>query len=408
MQALASAHQISPDLMGQRAGLRALEESVNEARAGWRPTIDIAVGVTRRTNTLTLRQGAAQSSSTTPKDLRLVASQPLWNGTTGPAIEAAQARVMQAQAALLQREQSVLLEAAKVYLDVLQNRELLRLNQTNQRALEQQVEYRRQYFERKLGTRTELAQAEARRAGALAQLQRTQNQLTISESAFQRIVGTSPSELAVPDSLPLLAAQLESILAAAQDEPSVRNAYHAVQAARADIDTATGGLKPSAKVDVTQAWSSGVNSSLYNQRDSAVSVYINIPLYQAGAQWARVRASTERHAQAQAQLDSTLLNIRQQATEAWYQLLSAQAEVSAFSAAIKANEVAYEGVRSQYDVLGELSLLDVLNAQQELFSSQVTLVQARVQAALSHLRLLAAQGLLNTDYLALQIPVANQ
>ena len=406
MQALASAYQTSPDLAAQRAALRALEEGVNEARAGWRPTLAINTGAARRTNTTTLRQGAAHSSSATPKDLRLVASQPLWNGMTGPAVEAAQARVLQGQAAVLQREQSVLLAGAQAYLEVLQNRELVRLNQTNQRALEQQVEYRREFFERKLGTRTELAQAQARNALALAQLQRAQNLLIISEGAFQRTTGSAPQELSVPNSLPALAPQFETILAAAgQNEPSVRSAYYAVQAARADVDTASGSLKPSAQLDLSHAWSRDPGANLRSQRDALVQVSINIPLYQGGAEWARIRASTERHAQAQAQLDSTRLNVRQEATDAWYRLMSAQAEISAVNAAVSANEVAYEGVRSQYDVLGELSLLEVLNARQELFTSQLTLVQARVQAALSHLQLLAVQGLLSAEHLELAVPV---
>lgn len=63
----------------------------------------------------------------------------------------------------------------------------------------------------------------------------------------------------------------------------------------------------------------------------------------------------------------------------------------------------YEGVSSPYEVLGELSLFKVLNARQELFTSQVTLAQARVQVALSHLRLLAAQGLLAADHLQLSV-----
>ena len=71
---------------------------------------------------------------------------------------------------------------------------------------------------------------------------------------------------------------------------------------------------------------------------------------------------------------------------------------------ITANEGAYEGVRTQYEVPGELSLIEVLNARQELFTSQVMLVQARVQVTLSHLQLLAAQLLLTAEHL--QLPAA--
>lgn len=402
-EAMALAYRNHPSLGAQRASLRALEEDVERARAGWHPSVAVQGRTGNHDDAYRLNDKTAANANRTTSEVRLSATQPVLNWTTGPAVEAAQARVRQGRAELLAAEQSVMLDVATAYLNVLQYRELLALHDANERSLARQVEYRREHFRRQLGTRTELAQAQARHAGALAQRNRVTAELASFNSAFLRHAGVAPAELAFPQDLPPLPESLDRIIASAVDDgPAVRSAYHAAQAAQADVESAAGRLKPSVSLDVTGGWASRPEHGMYSRRDASVQLTLSIPIYQ-GADWAQMRSGKERVIQQQALWRNIRHQAGHEATDAWETMRSARAQIMAFSAAIESNKVAYEGVGAEHAALGELTLIEVLNAQQELLLSEVSLVQARTDAALAHLRLLAVQGRLTATGMGLAV-----
>lgn len=399
-QAMALAYDASPDLRDQRAAQGALREDANQAEAGWRPTVNVSVGAGRTDNRIQFHEGDRSAQNASPRTVRLAASQPIWNGSTGPRIDAAQTRVRQGSAQLRQREQSVLQASAQAYLGVLRNGELVRLSEVNAERLAQEVTYREALFARELGTRTELAQAQARHATARAELQRARNDLDSSVREFERQIGVPPTALILPEVLPPIPASLDVLLGHAEREaPSVLVAEHALAASGYDVQAARGTLLPSVALEAGVTRVSDPIPAYRNQQDGAVQVTVSIPLYQGGGALAATRASEQRSIQARAQLDSARLGARQSAVLAWNGWLSAQADVVAFTEAVAANAVAYQGMREQFDILGELTLLEVLDMQRELFNAQVSLVRAQVQAVQSQLDILAAQGKLTADAL---------
>lgn len=401
-EAMLRAYEQHPALSAQRAGVRALDEDIDQARAGWRPSISVSTGTGHHSSTYKYQAGPTVKHDRHASDLRLSASQPLLNWTTRPGVEAAEARMLQGQADLLEVEQQVMLEVATAYLNVLQYRRLLDLHEDNVSSLDRQVSYRSEHFERRLGTRTELAQARARHAGAVAQRDSVQAELEISTSAFLRHVGMVPGELIFPEDLPALPKNLDVIVEdAAYRQPAVRSAHHGVQAAQADAEVAEGRLKPTLNLEAAGGWMRRPDQGLHSSRDASVQLTLRIPIYQAGADRAQVRSSKQRLVQQQSHLRDSRLQARYDAANAWRKLHAARAEIDAFSKAVAANKVAYEGVEAEYAALGELTLIEVLNAQQELFMSEVSLLQARTLAALSHLQLLAAQGRLTAKALGL-------
>lgn len=404
-EAMARAYQEHPALSAQRARVRALDADVDSARGGWRPTVFASTSTGRFVNSSTYRMVSDPiKNHHTASDLKISASQPLLNWSAEPAINAAQARLWQGGADLLKAEQAVLLDAASAYLNVLQYRRLLALNEANARSLARQVEYRHANFQRRLGTRTELAQAKARYAGARAQLDRIKAELEIAESAFLRHVGIAPGELSFPVHLLPLPDNLDQILATAADKaPDVRSAYYGVEAARADVERAKGQLKPTLSLEVAGAWHRDPSESIRRQQDASIQLSLRIPLYQAGVQRAQVQGSAQRAIQQQDQWRNARLQARYEASDAWRRLRAARAESEAFSAAITASKVAFEGVSAERAVLGEPSLIEVLNAEQELFQFEVSLIQARTQEVLAHLQLLASLGQLTAQSLALPV-----
>lgn len=406
-EAMALAYRNHPALAAQRAQLRALHEDVDRARAGRLPVVSLRTGTGHYEDSHRFREGGGTlHGSRNMSEVRLNASQPVLNWTTDAAIEAAQARERQGHADLLDTEQNVMLEVAKAYLHVLQYRKLLALHDANERSLARQVAYRAEHFQRQLGTRTELAQAQARHAGALAQRDRVRAELASATSAFLRQVGVAPTDLSYPESLPALPDGIDALMDTAMDlAPAVQIAYHGAQAAQADVQLAEGRLKPSVSMDVGGGWTSRPDQNAHSRRDASIQLTLSIPLFHA-ADRAQLRGDKERALREQSLWRDARLNARHQAMEAWQMLQSARDQIKAFKAAIEANKVAYEGVDAEYAALGELTLIEVLNAQQELFLSEVSLVQARTDAALAHLRLLAAQGRLTARGLGL--PVAEQ
>src|SRR5690606_23228646 len=183
----------------------------------------------------------------------------------------------------------------------------------------------------------------------------------------------------------------------------VRSAYHGAQAARADVESAKGKLKPSLSLEAAGAWYREPAETTHRQQDASIHLSLRIPLYEAGVQRAQVRGSTQRAIQQQDQWRNARLQARHDASDAWRKLQAAQAEIEAYTAAIDANNVAFEGVSAEHAGLGELTRSEVLNAEQELFQSEVALSQARTQAVLARLQLLAAQGRLTAQALALPL-----
>ena len=127
-----------------------------------------------------------------------------------------------------------------------------------------------------------------------------------------------------------------------------------------------------------------------------------MPLYQAGAVSSRVRQAKQIEGQRRQQLDEAKRNAEQRAVSAWEALQSAQAQIESFESQVRANEIALEGVRQEYSV-GVRTTLDVLDAEQEFFDSQVNLVGAQRDEIVAGFQLLSAVGRMTAYELGLPV-----
>jgi outer membrane protein len=131
---------------------------------------------------------------------------------------------------------------------------------------------------------------------------------------------------------------------------------------------------------------------------------VQLPLYQGGQVSAEVRAAKEEANQSRLQIDVALREARRQAVSAWDVLGASAVQVSAARASVAANEVATRGVVRQQSV-GARTLLDVLNAQQELFGANVRSVTAEHDRLLAALQLLNGVGSLGAEELRLPVTI---
>ncbi|MDA8230016.1 MAG: TolC family outer membrane protein [Magnetospirillum sp.] len=406
---LATAYNSNPTLMARRAELRATDEGVPQATAGWRPTVTLTGDVGRGVYTNSVF-GLSAPYQGTPRDYSLTVSEPLFRGgRTVAATEQAQAGVMAGRAVLDATEQTVLLNAATTYLNVVRDEAVLKLSINNEQVLRRQLEATQERFRVGEVTRTDVSQAEARLSQATAERVAAEGSLQNSRAAFINVVGRAPESPQPLKQEP----QLPKTFDAVRDQtlahnPNVVAADWTAKAAKNGIDLVFGELLPT--VALTGTVSRMLAEQLPNNfggigtetTAEQAMVTLTIPLYEAGLSYSRVRAQKHTYGQRLIEADQTRRDALQGANQSWENLQSARARVASYTAQIAANELALTGVEEEAKV-GSRTVLDILNAEQELFTSRVSLVTAQRDEMVAAFQLRSALGQLTAE--ALQLPV---
>ena len=405
-EAFAQAYQYNPQLQAQRAQLRATDESVPQALAGWRPTVQFT-GSAGRQVTETRQPVTAGGSSTqflTPKSLDLNLTQPVWtSGRTPALIRQAEHTVLAQRAQTVATEEQVLFSVAQAYLDVVRDQATVELNINNEQVLRRQLEATNDQFRVGEVTRTDVAQAESRVALAVATRVQAEGNLQVSRSNYQRAVGHLPDRLAQPNERVELPATRDEALALARAQnPNVVIADYSAKASEDTVVATRAQLLPQVavigdanKADETVTRGRDVNSL-------SVIARMTVPLYEAGSIYSQTRAAKQTVYQRRDLLDDARRAAIQLATRDWETIQSGRAQVQSLMSTIRAAEIALEGVRQEAQV-GSRTVLDVLNAEQELFTDRVQLVQAQHDLAVAEFDLAQQVGRLTAEQLKLPV-----
>jgi outer membrane protein len=399
-EVLATTYSTNPELLAGRAELRATNELVPQALSGWRPTIAGTASVGS-----SWIDSDVGSDSSNPRSVGLSLSQPIYRGgRTVASTRQAENLVLAQRARLVGVEQAVLLDATTAYMDVVRDMAVLELNINNEQVLSRQLEASRDRFEVGEITRTDVAQSEARLAGATAGRIAAEGDLTESRARFVEVVGEAPGTLQTPPIVASLPASLEeAIEVAASANPNVVAADYVERAARDGVDVVFGELLPSVALNSDVEYGDELTNFDDGDRTSAsVEAQLTVPLYQAGEVSSRVREAKKRASQRRLEMALQRRNAAQVATTAWEALSTARAQITSFEAQVRSNEIALEGVREEAQV-GSRTILDVLDAEQELLDSRVSLVRAKRDEIVAGFQLLAAVG--NLTARDLNLPV---
>lgn len=400
--ALSAAYGSNADLQAARAELRAVDETVPQAIAGWLPRIsgDAEAGYQGvRTET-----GLGETSShNRPYGFGVSLEQPIFAGGSNFAnLSRADNLVLAQRAALQNTEQTVLLTAATAFVDVARDQSVVRLRTNNVEVLERQLQATRDRFTVGEDTRTDVAQAEARVATARAELVAAEGQLQSSIATYVEVIGAQPGEVQPPPPLGGLPQNLgEAVSAAREGNPAVRRALFDQRAAEDAVDSEFGALLP--QVSVTGSYGRDYSGGTFDEQETTrVEGRVTIPFFTGGSNYSQVRQSKQTAAQRRLELTAAERAATQQATAAWESLRSAEAQISSFEASIEATAIALDGVRQEAQV-GSRTVLDVLNAEQEALDAQVNLVGALRDRVVASYELLSAVGRLNAQALALPV-----
>lgn len=396
--ALTAAYLNNPTLLSQRARLRATDERVPQALSNWRPSVEIT-GNAGLSGITTKGGGFGGATSlggqhVEPRNLGVTLTQPLFRGgRTLAATSGAENTVRAERARLVKSEQDVLLSAATAFLDVFRDEAVVKLNINNEQVLKRQLEATRDRFEVGEITRTDVHQAQARLAKATADRIQAEGDLEASRAAYQKVVGMpSARNLKAPE-MPggLPESQEAALKTAAVNNPDVVSAEFDKQAQLDAVDQARGELLP--EINVSTGVSRGLENSIENRRvdNAEVKLNLTVPLYQQGAVYSRLREAKQTAAEKLHAIDKARRDSIEAATRAWESLATARARVKAFKSQIEANVVALEGVEREAQV-GSRTVLDVLDAEQELLDSRVNHVRAQRDEVVAIFQLKAAVG----------------
>jgi outer membrane protein len=244
-----------------------------------------------------------------------------------------------------------------------------------------------------------VAQAQARRAAAVAALDLARANLKTSRATYERVIGHPPSHLVEARESRLVSRSLsENIEISLRESPSVVSALYNEQAARYTIDLVRGELLPSAQLESNYSKRFDSSPAIDSIETTTVTGRLTVPFYTGGEVQARVRQAKHTHVQRLQEIEQARTEVQAQVVTAWSQLQAAQAAVESDQASVDANRIALAGVREEERV-GQRTLLDVLNAEQELLNSEVTLATDRRNLVVASYTVLSTIGRLNAQEL---------
>ena len=402
-EALVSTYRANPTINAQRQALKVTDTNVGIARAGARPAISGTAGVNQD---LTRTGGGNGRNLSAGVDI----SYPLFNGgSVRNSIRAAETRDVAGRYTLRAVEGDTFVDAVTAYMDVIRDRAIVDLNRNNVDVLNTNLTATRDRF--KIGdlTRTDVAQSDARLALGRSQLVTAQGRQAASEESYRRVIGRQPGPLTPPPPLPPLPQTPdEAVQIALVSNPDIIAIVGQERAAGYDINVARASRLPTVSAVGSGRYTNYLGTATKqfgpfasnDTTSTSAGVQARIPFYQGGLPAARIRQAQALQGQVLEQAIATERSVIAATRSAFATYQSAQSAIASNLVAVSANQLALEGARAERSV-GTRTVLDVLNAEQELLNAQVQLVSARHDAYVAGFQLLNAMGQSQADSLGL-------
>ncbi|MFC4159994.1 TolC family outer membrane protein [Chitinimonas lacunae] len=380
-----------------QAALRAGVEGRDQARAEWLPKVSVSAGVAQSENQQADPR-TGQLKSATGANYKIGLSQPIYDvrASVGSAKlnESARLAEVQFQAA----EQDLAVRVAQAYFDVLYAQDSVEFVRAQKDAVSQQLAQAKKSFEVGVATITDTHEAQARYDAITAAEIAALNDLLVKQSAFQLLTGLSADGLtplssrlqATPPQPNDVSAWVSEAEAKSQQIDAKRGA---LALATADIDLYRAARQPI--VGLEAGFGDGmsrIGGHNYNSKGSgSVGINLTIPVYTGGATSSKLRETIARRDQAQSDLEATRREVVLKTRQAFLGVQSGAAQIRALEQALVSTQSSLDSTRLGKDV-GVRTTLDLLNAQQQYYSTRRDLARARYDYLLNRLRLKQAVG----------------
>ncbi|WP_413437580.1 TolC family outer membrane protein [Sulfuriferula sp. GW1] len=380
-----------------RAAYRAGVEKLPQGRAGLLPQASLNANALNNDTHSSL----FGNMNYTFRSAAVTVTQPIYRKQNWEQYEQAKQQVSAAEAQLASSAQDLILRTAQAYFDVLQSQDNINFVRAQKAAIGEQLAQAKRNFEVGTATITDSNEAQARSDLANAQEIAALNDLQIKQRALQRIIGTMPPKLdALGDKLQLAPpnpANMDVWIARAElGSPVLKAQLAGYEIARREVERNRAGHYPT--LDAVASYADNRNQNFggfqVNTKNAVIGVEFNLPLYQGGLVGSRVREAVANQDKARADLEDARRQVDLNTSQAYLGVTSGEAQVKALEQALISSQTSLDSTRLGFEV-GVRTTVDVLNAQQQLYSAKRDLAAARYNYILSSLRLKAAAGTLS-------------
>lgn len=394
-------------LASARAAYQAGQEKLPQGRALLLPSVNLSASTSwneldiqyRGTSTFPAGQHNYNSNGTT-----LSLSQPIYRRQNWAQYEQGKLLTAQSEMQYLAAQQDLILRVAQAYFDILLAQDAASLAKAQKDAIAEQLAQAKTSFEVGTATITDTHEAQARydlaSAGEIAAL----NDLEIRQRALEKIIGKVPDSLAaLTSSMPLQtpepADMAKWVESAEANNLQVQTQRAAAEIANQEVERNRGGHHPT--LDLIASYSdTGASGSSFgvgnDTKTSVVGLQLNLPLYQGGSISSKVREAVANQEKARQDLEQAVRQTALSTREAYFGVTSGMAQVKALEQALVSSQSSLDSTKLGLEV-GVRTNVDVLNAQQQLFTAKRDLHKARYGYLLSRLKLKSAAGMLTED-----------
>ncbi len=401
-----------PTLASARSSNKAVQEKLVQGKALYRPTVTFDAKADHSETDISytgsnsiFKNGGRQSFETHGYGINV--NQPLFRKQNIVQNQQAKTLVTQSDKQLALAQQDLMIRVSQAYFDFLLARDKIDLTVAQKAAIDRQLEQAKANFEVGTATITDVNEAQAKHDLVQAQEIAARNELEIKKRAIQSITGEAPEKLiAVKSDLAPTNPEPNDIEKwveiAEQNSLAIQIQQQALELANQEIDRNQAGHLPT--LDAVASYNDnrangGVNGFGNNLQSTVVGLQFQIPIYQGGLVSSKVREAVALKQKAQDDLEVARRKADLDTRQAYLNLTSSVAQVNAYQQALVSSQSQLDSTNLGYEV-GVRTSVDVLNAQQQLFSAKRDLLQARYQYLLSILQLKFASGLIAENDLA--------
>ncbi|NGN99428.1 TolC family outer membrane protein [Grimontia sp. S25] len=410
-QAVATALDTNPQIRQAFNRFKASEEQVNQASAGYYPTIDFDAGIGREwTESPSTRRdsviyGVDEEVEMTRREIGVSLRQVLFSGfQTTNEVKRTEFEASAEQWTLYATAEDLALEVSRAYLEFLRAEQIVGLAQHNLESHQVIYEQVKQKTDSGLGSTADLSQVTGRLARAHSNLISAQNNLSDARISYQRIVNRAPEDtrIPVPDAV-MLPTSLESAMEMAKAaHPTLKAAGNDINAAKAQRAAAKGNYYPEVTFDLSASWDDNLDgndgTSLSggpdvggNNDEILAMVRVNYNLFSGGSDKARQREAAYNINESKAVQLNAYRDIEEGTTLAWNARVFLKQQMQYLRQHVEAATETRNAYEDQFK-LGQRTLIDVLDSENELFQARREYLTAEYDDLIAQYRLLNATG----------------
>ena len=387
----------NPNIKAFQEYRQAAEHDLSRARSGWFPRVDARAGAgfeqvddatTRGRNYKQSRGGYYERT-----EASLTISQTIWDGmATWNRVNIGESRLDSANSRLFDNAEGLGLDALLAHIEIYRQRRIVQLAELNVKNHQAILASQKQRQSSGASTLADVTQTESRLARTLASLAESRSALEVALANYKRLTGKDAGVLEAPTAAADSYPSLDVALAHSQ------TGNLKVKALRSDVNTAEAqteldksAFHPQIYLEAGPSWTDRLGSSTTWTQSNAIMLRGNWNLFNGGYDWFNVKGDKARARQSRQELSGLLDSLAEETTATWSQLVSAQEQARHFANAVQYSTKTRDMYLEQFN-LGQRSLLDVLDSENDLFSSSIQLVTAQQNVTAAKYRLLALGG----------------